>query len=109
MDQNEQNSNFVKEINKIMDELENANVENFVQNKLAIWDTIFKRFLYKDGQMVLYVHDGMRLNTKKKIDEALRCGINHPVIDSANAVSLIIDNIEIGFFNPDEVDVPFQL
>ena len=105
MNQQQRNSKFVKDVQKIIEELDNANVVKHSQNKLSIWTKIFKRFLQPDGQMVLYQHDAMRASTKKKIEDAFECGKGHPVIYSAEALTLIIDNIEIGFFNPDDISV----
>ena len=109
MDQDQQNRNFCKEIEKIMEELDNANVLKDPRNKLNIWNTIFQRFLHKDGQMVLYVHNGMRSGTKIKIEDALRGRDEHPIINSARTLIKIIDRIECGNFNPNEIEVPFQL
>ena len=111
MDLNEQTAHFCKEVQTIMVELENANVQADWRLKLPIWDKMFTRFFYKDGQMVLYLYANFRGTTKKKIEEALHdgIGINHPIHTSAKTLSRIIDRIESGQFNPTKVEDAFQL
>ena len=98
----EQNKNVAMEIQKIINCLDNANVNGNNDMRLDIWCQAFSRILEPDGKRMLCSHSGMRFNVKQRANDALDFK-NHPIIDMAQRIVNFIERIEYWGFKAEDI------
>jgi hypothetical protein len=89
-----------QEITNLMDGFTNANVVGNKANHLQLWSMVFMRVLEPDGKRLLFSHNQMRFNVKKRAKEAIDHYPGHAVCEPAALVMDFLEQVEYWGLTP---------
>jgi len=108
MAQDNNHSDIKRELQGILDEIENnakanANREECPNLRRHLWNTAFHRLLRLDGKQLMYLHDELRFQIKARAHEALAIQ-NHPIAETAKLILNFIEQVEYWGIDYDDID-----
>lgn len=83
------------EVIHILDEMNNNNVIGCYENRMRIWDRVFRRLLRMDGKRAMLHKDNLRFNVKTKACETLLSAQHDSAHESANEIMDFMEDVEV--------------
>jgi len=83
------------EVIEILDEMNNNNVIGCHENRMRIWDRVFRRLLRMDGKRAMLHKDKLRFDVKAKAHETLSSAQHAYAHESANEIMDFMEDVEV--------------